>query len=235
MDSEPEEEAGRSKVTRRQVLQTGAKLALLWTFPIIRSGTAFARGSQNDCDGEHATHQRAFGQACGTLAAVRRLEKDADRRAKKLCKKGYTCQLGDCGFESRSLHNTRCKQVPDATCKSGMGWQCAGTITSITCNCASACDPGQTCAACNAAQACQGNSNCNCWLLADASGCSCLFFVQFCGQFADCPNGQSDCDANAPGTTCVQTCCGNTCTPACGPSQVKANTKHSGRRTTRAR
>src|SRR5205807_7940304 len=41
------------------------------------------------------------------------------------------------------------------------------------------CDPGETCAACNVAQACMGNSNCNCWLLADGSGCSCLFFVQF--------------------------------------------------------
>src|SRR2546425_12720425 len=81
------------------------------------------------------------------------------------------------------------------------------------------CDPGETCAACNVAQACEGNSNCNCWLLSQDNGgtCTCQFFVQFCGQFADCPNGQSDCDSQlGPGFACVQTCCGNTCTPKCG-------------------
>ena len=136
MDREPEEQAGRSTVTRRQVLQTGAKLALLWTFPIIRSGTAFARGSQNDCDGEHATHQRAFGQACGTLAAVRRLEKDADGDADKFCKKVDTCRSGKCRFLSRGpLSNVTCTPHDDKHCNSGTRWKCVGIITSVSCQC----------------------------------------------------------------------------------------------------
>src|SRR2546426_2989201 len=72
-----------------------------------------------------------------------------------------------------------------------------------------ACDPGQTCAnACDVAKNCHGNVTCNCWQLNDGSGCACLFFVQSCGDFGFCPCG--------PGLTCVNTCCGPTCTPACG-------------------
>ena len=86
---------------------------------------------------------------------------------------------------------------------------------------------------CESAIACHGNSSCNCWVLSpdNGGGCKCLFFVQSCGQFADCPNGQGDCDRLAPGTCCVQTCCGQTCTPACGTDMKP---KHRGRaRTTR--
>ena len=239
MDREPIEEATSSTVTRRQVLKTGGKLAILWSFPIIQSigvRSAFAHGSQSECNGDHPTQVKARGEACNQAGAMRRLEKDADRRAGKFCRKIVACGSGTCGLVSRSsLSNVKCSSVDDPTCRSGKRWKCTGTITSIACQCGAfgGCDPGQACAACNVAQACSGNSDCNCWVLSpdNGGGCACLFFVQFCGQFADCPNGQSDCDANAPGTTCVQTCCGNTCTPACG-YRANVGSKGGSRRTT---
>jgi hypothetical protein len=81
------------------------------------------------------------------------------------------------------------------------------------------CDPGQVCAACGAAQACMGNAACNCWLTS-GNVCACLNFVQFCGQTPPCPNGQADCDAAAPGDTCIQTCCGMICAPPCTGQKV---------------
>ncbi len=86
---------------------------------------------------------------------------------------------------------------------------------------------------CNVAIPCNGT--CNCWVSSPDNGgqCKCLFFVQFCGQFADCPGGQGDCDRLAPGTCCVQTCCGNTCTPKSCSGSGFTPRKTGGARTTR--
>lgn len=76
-------------------------------------------------------------------------------------------------------------------------------------------DPGCGCSSpCNVAIPCQGRNDCNCWVHASSRSCTCLFFVQSCGDFGLCPGGQdSEC---ADGLCCVDTCCGFTCAPACG-------------------
>ena len=95
------------------------------------------------------------------------------------------------------------------------------------------CDPGQTCAACPFLASCHSNSNCQCWMASPDNGsvCTCQSFVAFCGDTPLCPGGQADCDAALPGSTCVQTCCGQICAPPCG-TQVRSKIK-SGAKTTR--
>jgi hypothetical protein len=77
---------------------------------------------------------------------------------------------------------------------------------------------GCVAAPCQIATPCGGRKDCNCWKLSpdNGGGCKCLFFVD-CAQFADCSqHGQRDCDVQAPGMCCVDTCCGLQCAPPCG-------------------
>jgi hypothetical protein len=93
-------------------------------------------------------------------------------------------------------------------------------------------DPGCGCSdPCNVAIPCGGRQDCNCWVHASSRSCTCLHFVQSCGEFGDCPAGQ---DAECPsGMCCVDTCCGFTCTPACGGAGGAERKRRSGARTTR--
>jgi hypothetical protein len=83
----------------------------------------------------------------------------------------------------------------------------------------------QICAACNVQQDCGGAPPraCNCWRTSEDNGgqCACLSFVMTCDETPPCPNGQADCDANAPGDACVETCCGNICAPKCAIGMVR--------------
>jgi hypothetical protein len=96
------------------------------------------------------------------------------------------------------------------------------------------CDPGQTCSACPFLASCHNNGNCQCWQSSpdNGGGCVCNAFVAFCGDTPLCPGGQPDCDRDLPGSTCVQTCCGQLCAPACG-TQVRSKKGRTGARTTR--
>jgi hypothetical protein len=67
---------------------------------------------------------------------------------------------------------------------------------------------------CNVPIPCMGRADCNCWVHASSRSCTCLHFTVSCGEFGLCPGGaDSECGA---GLCCVDTCCGFTCTPACG-------------------
>jgi hypothetical protein len=73
------------------------------------------------------------------------------------------------------------------------------------------CDPNSPC---NVAIPCLGDPTCNCWVHASSRSCTCLHFTGSCGEFGLCPGGaDSECGT---GMCCVDTCCGFTCTPACG-------------------
>jgi hypothetical protein len=87
----------------------------------------------------------------------------------------------------------------------------AATPTCVTGDCACG-DP------CNVPIPCHDRTDCNCWVHASSRSCTCLFFVQSCGDFGLCPGGaDSECGA---GLCCVDTCCGFTCTPACGSGRA---------------
>jgi hypothetical protein len=96
------------------------------------------------------------------------------------------------------------------------------------------CDPGQTCDPCPVIQACHGNSDCQCWASSTDQGgaCVCTAFVANCGDTPLCPGGQPECDKQLPGSTCVQTCCGQICTPACG-GNVRRSRRSGAKPTTR--
>src|SRR5438876_1168363 len=66
MDRGPDQEATSSTVTRRQLLKSGAGLALLWSFPVISTigaRSAYASGSVT-CDGAHDAPIAAVGEGC---------------------------------------------------------------------------------------------------------------------------------------------------------------------------
>ena len=84
---------------------------------------------------------------------------------------------------------------------------------------------------CNVAIPCNNDPNCNCWVVADHSGCFCGSFVFACGDCGVCPGGT---DAECPsGSRCVDTCCGFTCAPPCAPGACQGSKNSSGARTTR--
>jgi hypothetical protein len=95
--------------------------------------------------------------------------------------------------------------------------------------------PCEGCSACPSQQACNDNSNCQCWMSSPDNGntCVCNAFVGFCGDTPLCPGGQGDCDSQLPGSTCVQTCCGQICAPPCGGAQSKVKRGKGGAKTTR--
>ena len=70
---------------------------------------------------------------------------------------------------------------------------------------------------CNIAIPCNGTESCNCWVLADHSGC-------FCGPIVDCVT-LSECgpgDTCPDGEVCVENCCGKFCYPPCNAAGNQA-------------
>jgi hypothetical protein len=70
---------------------------------------------------------------------------------------------------------------------------------------------------CNIAIPCNGSEGCNCWVLADRSGCFCgpiplCETLTPCGPGGTCPDGE----------VCVENCCGKYCYPPCGPAAQAA-------------
>jgi hypothetical protein len=91
------------------------------------------------------------------------------------------------------------------------------------------------CTECPDRAACAKNDSCQCWMKStdqDPGGCVCGNFVEFCPDAVPCPTGQVECARNAPGTTCVETCCGRICVADCGGGQSKRKSK-GGAKTTR--
>ena len=93
----------------------------------------------------------------------------------------------------------------------------------------------ETCSSCPDQAACNDDSSCQCWMASpdNNNACVCNAFVAFCGDTPLCPNGQGDCDSQLPGSTCVQTCCGQLCAPPCGGAQSKVKRGKGGAKTTR--
>ncbi|SRR5712691_4417240 len=214
MDREPDQEAASSTVTRRQLLKSGAGLALLWSFPVISTigaRSAYASGSVT-CDGAHDASIGAVGEGCTKLEAKHALKKNANKLARKFCKRIDSCPQGDCGLVARTLSGATCMQVANPNCQGGKGWRCTGTITSVTCKCpvgeACGCDLNTPC---NVAIDCHNSGGaCNCWVLADRSACFCGP-IDACTMHVPCQNGQCP-----TGQVCVENCCGQLCYAPCG-------------------
>jgi hypothetical protein len=91
------------------------------------------------------------------------------------------------------------------------GTLCAsGGLCQWDCTCGpSVCDPNQSC---NMPIPCEGSTDCNSWVRADGGGCYCGSAVPECTPTNACGPGGS-CPQDY---TCVSTCCGDICVPACG-------------------